>query len=184
MSKNHRGGDPQPISELIAGPQGRIIVAETKGKGKKAPNPPWARFKASVEWKSGKFWTGPSLDYLPRADLRNDPNIIRVLDENQGFNQLMQCLRERSHLIRKAKIWASSSNETYTLPPARFHNVCVFSWTNGHNYAPMKRVLQWEQVHRKKELIRPVKCVIESLLDLEHLSHYPEGSINPTEFWR
>ena len=182
MSKNHRGGEPQPINELIAGPQGRLIVAESKGKGKKAPNPPWARFKASVEWTNGIFWTGPSLDYDPRADLRNDPSIIRVLDENLGYNQLVQCLRERAHLIVKAKIWASVSNETYTLPPARFHNVCVFSWTKG--YAPMIRVLHWNRLHRKKEQIRPVKCVIETSLDLDHLSHYPEGSINPAEFWR
>lgn len=182
MQKTQRGGDPQEISQLIEGPRGRLLVVKnSKGRGKKAPKPPWARFKASVEWIDGNFWTGPSLDYSPRSDLRNDPTIIRILDENLGYNQLLQCLRERSHRIKKAKIWAAVS-DTYTQAPAQNHNICVFSWTKG--YSPMIRVLKWEHHHNEKEIIKPVKCLVATCLDVEHLSLYPPGSINPKQFWR
>lgn len=171
-----RGGDPREINEVIQQEEFDF----KKGRGKKAPKPPWARFKLFVKWRDGNTWTGPSLDYLPRADLRNDPAIIRTLDEQNGYTSLKDCVRERHNRIYQCKIWASLM-DTYTLPPAQNHNICVLSWTNG--YRPMIRPLKWIPYNKEKEIIKPVKCVVEYALDLDHLSQYPEGSINPKEFW-
>ncbi len=173
-----RGGEPQEIKNLIN--PGEFDFK--KGRGKKAPKPPWARFKLSVEWKDGNTWTGPSLDYLPRADLRNDPSIIRTLDELNGYNALKDCIRERYTKIKKCKIWVSTG-DTYALPPARNHNICVLSWTNRDGFKPMIRPLKWIPLHKKEEILKPVRALIEYKLDLDHVAQYPEGSINPKEFW-
>ena len=174
-----RGGNPQAINSIID--QGQFDFK--KGRGKKAPKPPWARFKLSVEWLDGNLWTGPSLDYTPRSDLRNEPAIIRTLDEQNGYNSLKDCIRERHTRIKKCKIWAAIGN-TYALDPARNHNICVLSWTNyPKRYRPMIRPLKWIPYKKEKEINTPVKCVVEWALDLEHLSQYPEGSIDPKVFW-